>query len=255
MTQANPQAIDYPYLTTNTPKLTTHHTLIVCGALRHVCPCDDDMDAKEDDCDSDVSISDQFSWKQLRNATILVLRRQKPSTNALDGLYLPCVDCMLEARWVEGCAESLRKVDGAFLHPWWCGFSLHGRWWYTFYSIPLMLWKGRVVWALVIYSLNFRRWYGCPYKHNNNNKYNNACIVVNMVVRVYEREDIMKSNHNIFSQYQPCYGSRKIARIDHVSLSATISIMAGWYIVGGMWCVDRAIAYALIKNSLCVVSL
>ena len=63
-----------------------------------MCPaCDDERDAKEDDCDSDVSKSDQFSRKQLRNATILVLRRQKPSTNALDGLYLPCVDRMLEA--------------------------------------------------------------------------------------------------------------------------------------------------------------
>ena len=73
-----------------------------------MCPCDDDMDAKEDDC-KDVSISDQFSRKQLRNAQIVVLRRQKPSTNALDGLYLPWVDRMLEAHWVEGCAESLPR--------------------------------------------------------------------------------------------------------------------------------------------------
>ena len=109
MTQSNPQASDYPYQTINTPPLTTHLTLIVCGALHHVCPCDDDMDAKEDDCDSDVSMSDQFSWEQLRNATILVLRRQKSSTNALDRLYLPCVDHMLEAHWVEGCDESLAR--------------------------------------------------------------------------------------------------------------------------------------------------
>ena len=67
------------------------------------------MDAKEDDRDPDVFMSDQFSRKELRNATILVLRRQKPSTNALDGLYLPCVDRMLEARWVEGCDESLPR--------------------------------------------------------------------------------------------------------------------------------------------------
>ena len=70
--------------------------------------CDDDRDAKEGDCEN-VSTSDQFSWKQLRNATIEVLRRQKPLTNALDGLYLPCVDRMLEARWVEGCAVSLPR--------------------------------------------------------------------------------------------------------------------------------------------------
>ena len=109
MTQTNPQAIDYPYPTTNTSLLTTHHALTVCEAVYGVCPCDDDRDAKEDDCDSDVSTSDQFSWKHLRTATILVLIRQKPSTNAQDGLYLPCVDCMLEACWVEGCAVSLPK--------------------------------------------------------------------------------------------------------------------------------------------------
>ena len=74
-----------------------------------MCSCDDDRDAKEDDCDSDISMSDQFSRKQLQNATILVLRRQKPSTNALDGLYLLWVNRMLEACWVEGCAESLLR--------------------------------------------------------------------------------------------------------------------------------------------------
>ena len=70
-----------------------------------MCPCDNDRIAKEDDCDSDVLTSDQFSWKQLQNATVVVLRRQKPLTNALDGLYLPCMDRMLDARWVEGCDE------------------------------------------------------------------------------------------------------------------------------------------------------
>ena len=48
-------------------------------------------DAKEDNCDSDMSTSDQFSWTQLRTSMILVLRRQTPSTNALDGLYSSCV--------------------------------------------------------------------------------------------------------------------------------------------------------------------
>ena len=38
--------------------------------------------------------SDQFSWKQWRKATILALRRKKLLTNALDGLYLLCADCM-----------------------------------------------------------------------------------------------------------------------------------------------------------------
>ena len=71
-----------------------------------MCPYDNDRDAKKNNC-NDLSTSDQFSRKQLRNATIVVLRRQKPLTNALDGLYLRWVDCMLEACWVEGCAVSL----------------------------------------------------------------------------------------------------------------------------------------------------
>ena len=71
-----------------------------------MCPWDDERDGKEDDW-SDAS--DQFSRKQLQNAMILVLRRQKPLTNALDGLYLPCVDRMLESCWVEGCAVSLPR--------------------------------------------------------------------------------------------------------------------------------------------------
>ena len=61
MAKSNPQAMDYPYPTTNTSPLTTYHALVVCEALRRVCPCDDDRDAKEDDCDSDVLTSDQFS--------------------------------------------------------------------------------------------------------------------------------------------------------------------------------------------------
>ena len=73
-----------------------------------MCPCDDDRDAKEYGCE-DVSTSNQFSWKQLRKEMILVLRRQKPSTNALDGLHLLCVDRMLEDRRVEGCDVSLLR--------------------------------------------------------------------------------------------------------------------------------------------------
>ena len=73
-----------------------------------MCACDDARDAKEDGCE-DILASNQFSRKQLRNATIVVLRRQKPSTNALDGLYLPWMDHMLAARWVEGCDESLPR--------------------------------------------------------------------------------------------------------------------------------------------------
>ena len=88
-----------------TPPLETQ-TALTNEHPRRVCPWDDERNAKENDW-SDAS--DEFSQKQLRNATILVLRRQKPLTNALDGLYLPCVDRMLEARWVEGCAVSLSR--------------------------------------------------------------------------------------------------------------------------------------------------
>ena len=63
MTQANPQSIDYPYPTTNTPPLTKHHALIVCGALRRVCSCDDDRDAKEDDHNDVFITSDHSSQK------------------------------------------------------------------------------------------------------------------------------------------------------------------------------------------------
>ena len=66
-----------------------------------------------------------------------MLRRQKPSANALDGLYLPCVDRMIEARWVEGCAVPLPRHTGihvsngkvarlSFTHDGVCGFSQEG---------------------------------------------------------------------------------------------------------------------------------
>ena len=73
MIKTDSQAIDYPYPTANTPPLTTQRALIVCGALRCVRPCDDDRDAKEDDCDDVFVKSYQFSRKQLRYAMILVL--------------------------------------------------------------------------------------------------------------------------------------------------------------------------------------
>ena len=83
MTKTDSQAIHNPYQTTNTPPMTTHRTLIVCEALLCVCPGDDERDAK-DDWDDVFVTSDQFSRIKLRNATILVPRRQRPSTNALD---------------------------------------------------------------------------------------------------------------------------------------------------------------------------
>ena len=81
---------------------------------------------------------DQFTQKPLRIAMILVLRRQKPLTNALDGLYLPYVDCMLEARWVEGSAVSLSRGTCVWWKSCWgppfthdgVGFHHMGRWHY-----------------------------------------------------------------------------------------------------------------------------
>ena len=49
MMQTNIEAIDCPYRTTNTPSFTIHHTLIVCEAVRRVCPWDDERDAEEND--------------------------------------------------------------------------------------------------------------------------------------------------------------------------------------------------------------
>ena len=133
MAKSNTQAINYPYPITNTPPLTTHHALIVCKVVHGVCPCDNDRDAKDNDCDSDVLTSDQFSRKLLWNATILVLRRQKPSTNALDGLYLLCGSYARgllgwKLWWVivEAYRRLTEKSLGASLHLRWCRFSPHG---------------------------------------------------------------------------------------------------------------------------------
>ena len=111
------------------------HIVCRCEAVRRVlvCPWDDEggMQRKM------IGLTRQtnLEGKRLRNATIVVLRRQKPLTNALDGLYMPCVDRMLEARCLEGCDESLlrctymclmEKSQRASLHPRWCRFSPHG---------------------------------------------------------------------------------------------------------------------------------
>ena len=82
MTKSNTQTIEYLYPTTNTPLLTKRHALIVCEALRCVCPCDDDRDALEDDCE-DVSTSDQFSRKQTKPSSY---RLPQPITTKIPSL-------------------------------------------------------------------------------------------------------------------------------------------------------------------------
>ena len=62
MTQSNPQAIDYLYPTTNTPSLTIHHALIVCEAVHRVCPWDDERDAKENDCQTNLAGNSCEMW-------------------------------------------------------------------------------------------------------------------------------------------------------------------------------------------------
>ena len=98
------------YSNSTTPPLTTHLALNVCEALRRQCPCDEYRDAKGRDCVFDLAFaaSDQFSRKQLHRATTCFLRRQRPWTNALGGLCLPCLNRMLGCRWVDGRDEALR---------------------------------------------------------------------------------------------------------------------------------------------------
>ena len=106
-TAAHPTA--HTYSTSNTPPLTTHLALNVCEALRGQCPCDEYRDETRNDwffhvCTSYTS--DQFRRKQLHRAT--TVRRQRPWTNALGGLHLPCLNRMLGCRWVDGRAVALR---------------------------------------------------------------------------------------------------------------------------------------------------
>jgi len=54
----------------------------------------------------------------------MLAEKQRPWTNALGGLYLPCLNRMLGHRWVDGRDEALRwytseseKVAGGSPHP------------------------------------------------------------------------------------------------------------------------------------------
>ena len=145
-TAAHPTA--HTYSTSNISPLTTHLALNVCEALRRQCPCDEYRDAKGRDCVFDLAFaaSDQFSRKQLHRATTCFLRRQRPWTNALGGLCLPCLNRMLGCRWVDGRDEALRwytsewrKSRRRLSSPAWWGFHSMGRWRYTGY-----LYKGEI---------------------------------------------------------------------------------------------------------------
>ena len=108
-TAAHPTA--HTYSTSTTPPLTTHLALNVCEALCGQCPCDEDRDETRNDwslcyvrtcCTSE----DQFSRNTLHRAT--TVRRQRPWTIALGGLYSPCLNRMLGRRGVDSRDEALR---------------------------------------------------------------------------------------------------------------------------------------------------
>ena len=150
---------DGPHPTTTSLSLTTYLALNVCVALHHRSLCEA----------RDVKVEDRwvfwtpglFSGGQSTAEMCLELRKQKLSANALDGLCLLCKEHM-QRTWQEGghagtlWAHDQKATGLDYIHM--CRFSPHRRWQYTFYSIPLMLRKGGMVWALVICSLNFRRW-------------------------------------------------------------------------------------------------
>ena len=158
---------DEPYRTTYSPPPTTRLALNAFSVLRRPSLCES-MDLKDEDRQVPWTPG-LFSGKQLIAAMCLELRKQKPLSDALDGSCLLCEEHMQQAWWEGGHAGSLWRQasswsesrQGLTTSPW-CRCSPHMRWWYTFYSIPLMLRKGGTVWASVIYLINLHRWYGSP---------------------------------------------------------------------------------------------
>ena len=109
--------IDGPYLTTNSPPPpTTHLALNVCEALRHPSLCEA-RDVKDEDKLVHWAYG-LFSGKQLTVVMCLELRKQKPLSNALDGLYLLCEE-HIRPCWYTVEAGKLvnRKSVGVRLHP------------------------------------------------------------------------------------------------------------------------------------------
>ena len=135
----------HTYSTSNTPPLTTHLALNVFGTLRGQCPCDEDRDETRNDwfchvCTYISYTSDRFCQKTLHRAT--TVRRQRPWTNALGGLHMPCLNRMLGGRWVDGRDEALRwytsewgKSRRRLSSPTWWGLHSNGRWRYISYSV------------------------------------------------------------------------------------------------------------------------
>ena len=98
---------DVSYPATNSPPSTTHLALNVCEALH--CPS---LRKGRDVKDKDRRMSqiyNFFSGKQLTSVMWLELRKQKPLSDALDGLYLLCKEHMLQTQRDRGHAGTLWK--------------------------------------------------------------------------------------------------------------------------------------------------
>ena len=94
----------------NSPPATTHLALNACEALRRPSLCKA-RDVKDEDRQVPW-IPGLFSGKQLTEVMCLELRKQKPLSDALDGLYLLCEKHMLRTRWEGGHAGTLwRQVS------------------------------------------------------------------------------------------------------------------------------------------------
>ena len=160
------RTINVSYPTANSPPPpTTHHALNVCEALRCPSLCEA-RDVKDEDKLVHMAY---LAGKQLPAVMCLKLRNRSP-------YLMPWMDCICCARNI---CYGLNEKEVMLAHCWGkqdrnhevaagsttsmrCKFSPHGRWRYTSYFIALMLRKGGMVWASIIYLLNFRRWYGSP---------------------------------------------------------------------------------------------
>ena len=106
MTTILPTA-DGPYPTTNSPPPTTHLVLNACEALRRPSLCEArDVRDKGELVHFSYSL---FSGKQLPAVMCLELRKQKPLSNALNGLYLLCEEHILQTQWKEGHVDPLSR--------------------------------------------------------------------------------------------------------------------------------------------------
>lgn len=87
--------------------LGSHLALYFFEALRRPSLCEAG-DVKDEDKLMHLAFG-LFSGKQLRAVMCLELRKQKPLSNALDGLYLLCEEHMLRTQWKGGYDGTLSR--------------------------------------------------------------------------------------------------------------------------------------------------